>query len=178
MFSPTYRELMAKHYDVSIGMYSYGEMLRPGVIQPGTRVGRYCSVGRGVRMHRQNHPIDRLSQHPFFFDPSFGVVDERTVPSNDSNPLTIGNDVWIGDNVLILPGCAFIGDSAVVAAGSVVTHDVEPFAVVGGVPAKHLRYRLENRHILRVLEDPWWTLSFEDLLSRREELVLELGEDR
>ena len=76
--------------------------------------------------------------------------------------MVIGNDVWIGANVSILPG-VYIGDGAVIAAGAVVTKDVEPYAIVGGVPAKVIRYRFSPKEIYILLKIKWWDWSVEEV---------------
>lgn len=107
-------------------------------------MGRYCSVGRGVRIGLFSHPIDRLSTSPH----TYRVW-------NDADRVTIGNDVWIGDDVCIKAGVS-VGDGAILAAGAVVVKDVEPYAIVGGVPAKLIRYRFPAETIKDLLELEWW----------------------
>ena len=80
----------------------------------------------------------------------------------DNRSVEIGNDVWIGANVIILPGVK-IGDGAVLAAGAVVTKDVEPYAIVGGVPAKVSRYRFDQEMIEAFLRIKWWEWSVEKI---------------
>ena len=74
----------------------------------------------------------------------------------------IGNDVWIGSHSLLLGGIR-IGDGAVIAAGAVVTHDVPDYAVVGGVPAKIIKYRFDRMTIQRLQDSKWWNLSIEEV---------------
>ena len=76
-----------------------------GLLPPGTIVGNYCSFADGLRVHRRNHPINKLSTHPFFYTKDVGLLEVDLIEANESNPLLIGNDVWIGSNVTILPGC-------------------------------------------------------------------------
>lgn len=163
LLSPTLRELLKEHCGVHVGMYSYGLCLTPGGLPPGTWVGNYCSLADGIAILRRNHPIDRISQHPIFFNRECGLVSEDTLPPVSSNPLHIGHDVWIGQNAIITPGCKSIGDGAVIAAGAVVTADVSAFGIVGGVPAKLIRHRLSEELQRIVLETEWWLKSLPEL---------------
>ena len=156
MWSLTFRELLRRYYDVEVGIHSYGPCLRPGYLPPGTRVGNYCSLAAGIQVLRRNHPIDRLSQHPFFFNSVTGLLDEDTIGPVTDNPLTIGHDVWLGFGVVVAPGCRTIGNGAVVAAQSVLTADVPPLAVVGGVPAKFIRWRFPQQLHDAWLGSGWW----------------------
>ncbi len=154
--SPTLRALLMEHCNVHIGMYSYGLCLTPGGLPPGTWVGNYCSLADGLVVLRRNHPFDRISQHAFFFNKECGLLAEDTISAVTDNPLRIGHDVWIGQNAMITPSCKIIGDSAVIAAGAVITADVPPFAIVGGVPAKLIRYRLSPELQQLIAETEWW----------------------
>ncbi|HSU55259.1 MAG TPA: CatB-related O-acetyltransferase [Candidatus Dormibacteraeota bacterium] len=156
MWSITYRELINRYFGVRIGLHSYGPCLNPGLLPSGTRVGNYCSFAAGLKVFRRNHPVDRLSQHPFFFNSAVGLLNHDTIPAVEENPLTIGHDVWIGENVIIGPGCRDIGDSSVVASGAVVTSNVPAFAIVGGVPAKLIRQRLSEELRAAWLKSRWW----------------------
>lgn len=108
-------------------------------------IGRYCSIGRRCSIGAAIHDLDCFTTHPVAAGPDF-LRDPQT---------TIGNDVWIGDNVVIVAGVS-IGDGAVIGAGAVVTRDVEPYTIVAGVPARPLRHRFDEavRHAL--LEVQWW----------------------
>lgn len=154
---------MWKYYRVGIGIHSYGPCLAPGRLPQGTVVGNYCSLAAGMQVLRRNHPVDRISQHPFFFNAAAELLERDTITAVAENRLTIGHDVWIGQNVLIAPGCRTIGDSAVVAAGAVVTADVPPFAIVGGIPAKLLRWRLPEEHREVWLRSEWWLQPITEL---------------
>jgi len=104
------------------------------------------SVAYGVRIGLPEHPVNMVSTSPKIY---------RNIKSKDIKdvyfPPIIGNDVWIGANAIILQGVT-IGDGAVIAAGAVVTKDVPPYAIVGGVPAKVIKYRFSDDVILKLLE--------------------------
>lgn len=159
------RELMRRHHDVEVGAYSYGELFDPAVVPPGVRIGRYTSIARGVRFFTQNHPMDDLSTHPFFYDPRLGIVAEDVLEAGE---IRVGSDVWIGANAVITPGCKSIGDGAIVGAGSVVTHDVPPFTVVAGNPARTIRSRFEDRVAARIAAEEWWQLPIHQLRKRQD----------
>lgn len=163
IWSNTFRKLMFRYHQVEIGIHSYGPALFPGSLPPGTKVGNYCSLGPAIHVFRRNHPTDRLSQHPFFFNSKLGLLEEDTVPSVTANPLVIGHDVWIGGHVIVNPGCRIIGDSSIVASGSVLTTDVPPFAIFGGVPAKLLRWRIPVPLQMAWLQSRWWLRPISDL---------------
>jgi acetyltransferase-like isoleucine patch superfamily enzyme len=131
------------------------------------RAGRYGAIGSEVLIGLPRHPArDFVSIHPAFFS----VANEGCLRSfvealgfdEDPLPTEIGHDVWIG-NRAIVPGGVSIGDGAIVAAGSVVTKDVPPYAIVGGNPARHIRDRFDEEDVrfLRALR--WWDWSEERL---------------
>ncbi len=160
--SLTARELLARFHQVRVGSYSYGECMLPGVFPRGVEIGRYVSVAKGVRVYTQNHPLDRLSMHPFFYDPRLGLVEHQAL---EPGSLWIGHDCWIGSGAIVTPACNRIGVGAVVAAGAVVTRDVADFAVVAGNPARELRRRFEPGICERILESRWWERSIEDVAA-------------
>jgi virginiamycin A acetyltransferase len=163
-WSSTIREILREYHGVEVGAYSYGLCLQPGAIPAGVIVGRYASIG-SVRIHRRDHRIDLLSLHPFFYNPIFGLVPEDGL---ETVPLRIGHDAWIGDDAIIVSGCKSIGIGAVVGAGSVVTHDVPDFAVVGGAPAKVLKMRFNPEVRAAILESRWWERTIEELAGQVE----------
>ena len=146
------------------------------------KIGRYCSIADNVCIVLGKHPIDKFtSMHPaFYYDTtsqlSFtfhkgkGLFDcKQTAKSDSRYNVVIGNDVWIGSHVLILGGIT-IGDGAVIAAGAVVTCDVEPYSVVGGVPANLIKYRFSRYIINSLLVCKWWNRSFEDIQNNYTEI--------
>lgn len=165
MFSQSWRHILSRYHGVEIGSYSYGDILRPGVLPAGTTVGRYCSVGKDLIVRRRDHPVEQMIMHPAFYNHRLGLLTHDTIPDNRDNPLSIGHDVWIGDRVLILSGCKSIGNGAVLAAGCVITRDVPAYAVVGGVPARMIRMRFDEERIARIEADAWWRYSLSALVS-------------
>ena len=130
------------------------------------KIGKYCSIANHAIIGLGSHPITTLTTSPFIYSRDkvqlIGdiLVDEKDLyvapPNSKSRNLTeIGNDVWIGLRAIIMPGVK-IGDGAVVAAGAIVTHDVPPYAVVAGVPARIVKYRFNEEIIKKLEELKWW----------------------
>lgn len=141
-----------------VGAYTYfGE----GCLLGGCVVGRFCSIGPGVKIGLGEHEIGHFSTHPFFYGSKngFKIPDgigvERDLKLKKYAVPRIGNDVWIGANVVIRRGVE-IGTGAVIAAGAIVSSDVPPYSIVGGVPAKHLKFRFDEKIINELLESKWW----------------------
>lgn len=132
-------------------------------------IGQFCSIGPGTKIGGfGRHPVEWATTHPVFYSTNkqAGISFVDTDQFEESaRPVAIGNDVWIGANVLILDGIT-VGDGAIIAAGAVVTHDVDPYAIVGGVPARVIRYRFSPIVIGRFLQLKWWDWP-EDELRRR-----------
>ncbi len=158
-YSGTLRNILAKYHGVEAGAYSYGEGLIPGAFPAGVTIGRYVSIASGVRVFLRNHPLDRLSLHPFFYNRHLGWVENDTV---QNGTLEIGHDAWLGERAIVTPGCRRIGIGAAVGAGSVVTKDVPDFAIVAGNPARLLRFRFSQDTIDAILASRWWERSIEE----------------
>lgn len=155
-FSLTAREILSKHYGVVVGEYSYGECMIPGSFSPGITVGRYVSMAHGIKVLLRNHPVKWLSMHPFFYNPSLGLVNNDPIPFGSC---TIGHDAWIGEGVIITPGCTHIGIGAVIGAGAVVTKNVPDFAIIAGVPARIIRFRFSPDICDLIRYSRWWEKS-------------------
>lgn len=167
-FSGTTRIILERYYGVTVGAYSYGPCLHPGAFPSGVTVGRYVSMATGVLYAQRNHPPDRLSMHPFFYAKRYGLVAEDNVPRGT---LSIGHDAWIGARVFITASCRRIGVGAVVGACSVVTKDVDDFAIVAGNPARLIRYRFDLETIRLILASRWWERTLEELTPHAAQMV-------
>ena len=120
-------------------------------------VGKFCSIAGSVKLGMGTHTLDKLSTSPIFTErrnsTGYQWADIQTV--NPFKRVKVGNDVWIGTGVMVMGGVT-IGDGAVVGAGAIVTKDVPPYAIVGGVPAKIIRYRFSEEQIETMLNLKWW----------------------
>ncbi|MFT4524152.1 MAG: acetyltransferase-like isoleucine patch superfamily enzyme [Bacteroidia bacterium] len=121
-----------------------------------TKIGKFTSIGPNVHIVLGNHPTNFVSTHPTFYanNKSFECFADKMY-FEEYGKVDIGNDVWIGQDVII-PGNVKIGDGAIIAPKAVVTKDVEPYAIVGGVPAKHIRYRFDEATRNTLQKDKWW----------------------
>lgn len=142
-----------------------GSYIAPRSTLEYARIGRFCSIGQEVYTIRGQHPSRIwVSTCPSFFSMNpanhYKIVDENRYKEyryldKGETAVSIGNDVWIGNFTKIMEGVT-IGDGAIIAAGAVVTKNVEPYAIVGGVPAKLIRYRFEKQQIEFLLKLRWW----------------------
>lgn len=140
---------------VKLGSYSYvganSRLLR-------VTVGKFCCIGPDVIAGLGRHPSsDFVSIHPVFYSPNAKVGTTFADRSyfDETDHIMVGNDVWIGARAIIVDGVS-ICDGAIIAAGAVVTRDVPPYAIVGGVPAKIIRYRFAPHQIDALLASKWW----------------------
>ena len=120
-------------------------------------IGRYCSIASNIKISLGIHPTDKISTYPgFYSNDTAGTVKFTSDPSIiEHKPVNIGHDVWIGANSLIMDGVT-IGNGAVIGAGSVVTKDVIPYAIVAGVPAKLIKMRFDTDQIALLEQFKWW----------------------
>lgn len=139
--------------NTQIGAFSY---VSPGASLHSVSVGRYCSIGDSVQILSQ-HPHGSLTTSPFPYQRVFAPPFDAQPVHHYSRvlPTRIGNDVWIGSGAKIKSGIT-IGDGAVIGAGAVVTRDVEPFSIVGGVPAEIIRLRFSEELIAQIKQLVWW----------------------
>jgi len=150
--------------DCKIGAYTY--INSNTTIYPRTDIGRYCSIGKNNEVATFNHPLNWLSTSPFQYNMKLHFPKYETecnqIKTERLEKTIIGNDVWIGATCIIKRGVT-IGDGAVVAGGAVVIHDVPPYSIVGGVPAKILKYRFDEKTIEKLLTLNWWELTAKEL---------------
>lgn len=166
-------DIMAERYSCmphlsfcSTGAWSYSCSRLPNNVI----VGRYCSIAAGVRLMGSQHPVTRFTSSPATYNNAFKQIADaefgKTLPlwayDNALPPPIIGNDVWIGENAVI-KGDVILGDGAIIAANSVVTKNVPAYAIVGGIPARIIKYRFPKEHIERLLALQWWDYNLVDL---------------
>lgn len=138
----------------SVGDYTY---IGKNSIINNTKIGNYCSIASNVKIVLGKHPLNFFSTSPSIYDKKayHYIRDSELEYTDDCGNVVIGNDVWIGSNVIILDDVK-IGNGVIVAAGSIVTKDVEPYSVVGGVPAKVIKHRFNELKIKKLEESKWW----------------------
>lgn len=148
--------------------------------------GSFVSIGKNVTFNAGQHPTDYLSTHLVFFDSEFwgeDPVDRKLLPENERyyqwrKPMNIGNDVWIGSNAIIKTGI-IVGNGAIIGANSIITEDVDDYAIVAGNPARLIRYRFDKSIIKRIQTSEWWNLPMEQIrklpVTQIEETLRVLG---
>lgn len=171
-FQQIHEDLVYKGVPVGRCTYGYKELLWD--FPMASRIGRYCSINPTARIFN-NHPLEYVTTSPILDHRSCCTYSQylkrqklcqkygnhtdnhpyEDSPLRNNRPVEIGNDVWIGGYVAIMPGVR-IGDGAILAAGAVITHDVPPYAIVGGIPARIIRKRFSDDVIAKMLEIAWW----------------------
>lgn len=167
MYSKKVREIYERLYKIKIGYGTYGGCFNVNHIPENTEFGNYCSIAKNVLIFRANHPLNEFTLHPLLYNPVAGYVESYALKKPK---LVIGDDVWIGENTIILPNVHKIGMGAVLGAGSVITKDVEEFTVVAGNPAKFIKRRFPDEVVTEIKKTKWWSLSKEELTPKIVEL--------
>ncbi|HMK81917.1 MAG TPA: DapH/DapD/GlmU-related protein [Xanthobacteraceae bacterium] len=143
-------------------------------------IGKFTAIANMVRIGAPNHPMGRPSQHRFTYCPEYyeaaATRDHAFFADRRGAQVTIGNDVWIGHAAIILPGVS-VGDGAVIAAGAVVSRDVAPYTIVGGVPARPIRARFPEAIARRLARIAWWDWPDETLFARLADFQAETIEE-
>ncbi|CDX13157.1 Chloramphenicol acetyltransferase [Mesorhizobium sp. ORS 3324] len=149
--------------EVTVGDFSYFERHSEAIY---TTIGKFCSIAANSRINALEHPIERLTQHKISYRPNeyfrWLGVDAAFRERRQARSVNIGHDVWIGHGAVVMPGVA-IGNGAVIGANAVVTHDVPPYAIVAGLPAKPLRQRFAAAVAARIESLAWWDWAPEKL---------------
>lgn len=159
--------------NVSIDQFTYMNASKYWItVESNVKIGKFCSIGPGVFIGAGNHDYSFVTTHPILFN---SIYDKFTGFSNETRKANglkdkdlstiIGNDVWIGQAAIIKRGIC-IGDGAVIAAGAVVVKDVPSYSIVGGNPAKVIKYRLDKSRIEKIKrneENIWWNKSILDI---------------
>lgn len=142
--------------EVTVGDFSYFERHGEAIY---AEIGKFCSIAANTRINALEHPMERVTTHKVSYRPNeyfrYLGVDSAFRERRRARRVTIGNDVWIGHGAVVMPGVS-IGDGAVIGANAVVTRDVEPFAIVAGVPARRLRWRFPEATCQRIVRLAWW----------------------
>jgi wegH len=148
--------------------FGYGTLIGDRNFLDRIKTGRFCSIGSEIKIVSSAHPTEVfVSTHPAFYSHRYNslsyVCKEKfsgILMCDDNFSVVAGNDVWIGDRVLIKGGVR-IGDGAVIGMGAVVTKDVPPYAVVGGVPARIIKMRFSENQISELLSQNIWEKPIE-----------------
>ncbi len=165
-WSNTLREIYSKYHNIQIGIGSYG-CFDTVKFSNGCILGNYCSIAAGVKHLSGNHRLDFVSTHPMFFNKQMGYTNQDKIVRT---ALTVGHDVWIGYGVIILSTCTLIGNGAVIAAGSVVTKNIEPYTIYAGVPAKAIKKRFSDDIIQGLERTKWYMKQPEELTQYVDEV--------
>lgn len=151
--------------EVVLGDFSYIQRHSEGIY---ATIGKFCSIASNVRINALEHPMERVTTHKISYRPNeyfrYQKLDSGFRQRRRAKSVTVGNDVWIGHGAVIMPGVT-VGDGAVIGANAVVTREVLPYTVVGGVPARTIRRRFPEDIAGRLQALAWWDWPLEKLFE-------------
>lgn len=170
------RNSIGNNSEIASSSIGFGTYIAANAVIKYAKIGKFCSIGSNVQTGLGKHPSKIfVSTHPAFFSvqkqAGFSFVGQNKfeelgfIDHEKKFVADIGNDVWIGSNVIIMDGIK-IGDGAIVAAGSVVTKNVLPYAIVGGVPSKFIRFRFSEEQIEILQKVKWWNWDYNTIKSK------------
>ncbi|MBT8376655.1 MAG: CatB-related O-acetyltransferase [Bacteroidia bacterium] len=144
-----------------VGSYTY---VSENAIINNTVIGKFCSIGPNFISGWGLHPTEGISSHPMFYSNAKqnGMTLVTSNKFNETKSIQIGNDVFIGMNVVVLDGIT-IGNGAIIGAGSVVSKDIPPYAIAAGNPIKIMKYRFDKDIINKLLKIQWWNFNSDQL---------------
>jgi len=148
--------------NTTLGNYSY---VQNHTVLINSSIGRFCSIAANVNVGLASHPLDRVSTNPVFYDntqPLPFFFTNKVQYKEKELKTNISADVWIGQGAMVKSGIN-IGVGAVIGAGAIVTHDVEPYSIVAGIPAKHIKWRFDTVIREQLIQSKWWELSDKQL---------------
>lgn len=154
---------------VRVGRYSY---IASNCELANCDIGRFCSIAGGVKIGLGSHPTNYAATSPVFYSRTNCLKVDWNEDASviEFRHTVIGNDVWIGTNTIVVGGTT-IGDGAVIGASAVVTKDIPPYTVVGGVPARPIRQRFPEETIARLQDSKWWNWPEDRLRARAKDVA-------
>lgn len=172
-YSQTIRKIYKNNYGLTIGYGTYGGCFNNSALfHRNIKIGNYCSFAPTIYISTANHPINIFTSHPITYETYNGIgIKKRNLGNLGNRHLVIGNDVWVGQNVIITSNCHHIGNGVVIGAGSIVTKDIPDYAIVVGNPAKIIKYRFSEEKIKKIELTQWWELDKKELSDKIDEYL-------